>query len=216
MAGWEANDAKCETGGYGHCQYDSNYCPSGVYESNLCGGPNERRCCVSEWNVCIKHRTLVRSVSLRKLLSVVTDISDQNCSVWLQIYPIKTAQYGCRYIRSKLLSVVADISDQNCSAWLQKYPIKTAQRGCRYIRSKLLSVVADISDQNCSAWLQIYPIKTAQCGCRYIRSKLLSVVAGISDQNCELVAFLIDIIKSWQAKVLILILQVKQCSPILY
>ncbi|XP_078493515.1 uncharacterized protein LOC100176392 isoform X1 [Ciona intestinalis] len=44
---WNNGDSACESGNYGICQYNSNYCPSSVYESNKCGGPANRQCCVT-------------------------------------------------------------------------------------------------------------------------------------------------------------------------
>lgn len=40
------NDGKCEAQN-GECKNDSNYC-DGTYQSGLCGGGNERKCCVTK------------------------------------------------------------------------------------------------------------------------------------------------------------------------
>ncbi|XP_076435368.1 uncharacterized protein LOC143275273 [Babylonia areolata] len=40
------NDARCTERG-GRCQYTSSACDGGSYVRNLCGGPYNRRCCVS-------------------------------------------------------------------------------------------------------------------------------------------------------------------------
>uniref|UniRef100_H2Y6U9 P-type domain-containing protein n=1 Tax=Ciona savignyi TaxID=51511 RepID=H2Y6U9_CIOSA len=44
---WNNGDSPCESANYGICQYNSNYCPSNVYETNKCGGPANRQCCVT-------------------------------------------------------------------------------------------------------------------------------------------------------------------------
>ncbi|XP_061436645.1 lysozyme g-like isoform X1 [Lethenteron reissneri] len=41
---WSANDGQCTDMG-GKCQVNSNYC-GGSYSSGLCGGPNNRQCCI--------------------------------------------------------------------------------------------------------------------------------------------------------------------------